>query len=69
MRMQRHHVVLEPDSEHSFDSEDDFKEFGDAYQIFKAEFNELIEDDKHFARDPQYLKLFRGVLELDALDP
>lgn len=28
-----------------------------------------MEDEKHFARDPQYLKLFKGVLEHDALDP
>ena len=34
MRLQRANVVLEVDSDHSFDSEDDFKDFNDAYSVF-----------------------------------
>ena len=35
MRLQRANVVLEPESDISSDSEDDFKEFKDSYANFK----------------------------------
>ena len=69
MRLQRANVVLENDSDYSFDSDDDFKDFKDPYEIFKVEYDDLVDDEKHQANDPQYMKLFRGVLERDALDP
>ena len=69
MRLQRTNVVLEPDSDNSFDSEDDFKDFNDAYSLFKEEFDVVLDDDNFDSSDPQQMRLFRGVLERDALDP
>ena len=34
MRLQRKNVILEPYSDNSYDSEDDFKEFIDSYELF-----------------------------------
>jgi len=45
MRLQKHNIVLEPDSDFSFDSEDDFKEFKDSYALFQLEFDEMLEDN------------------------
>ena len=54
MRMQRANVVLEPDASDSlsFDSDDDFKDFRESYELFKSEFDNLVEDDeKHDGSD------------------
>ena len=70
MRLQRANVLLEPDSDFSqSDSEDDVKDFNDAYYLFKEEFDAVIDDESLENHDPQYMKLFQGVLEKDALDP
>ena len=52
MRLQRANVVLEPDSDMSFDSEDDMKNFENTYSMFKEEFNDLIDNDSYDTSDP-----------------
>ena len=70
MRLQRQNIILEPDQDiSSQDSEDDFKDFSDAFYLFKEEFDTLVDDESTSISDPQYMKLFQGVLERDALDP
>ena len=59
MRLQRANVLLEPDSDFSqSDSEDDVKDFSDAYYLFKEEFDAVIDDESLENHDPQYMKLF-----------
>ena len=51
--------MLEPDSDFSqSDSEDDVKDFNDAYYLFKEEFDAVIDDESLENHDPQYMKLF-----------
>ena len=69
MRLQRRNMVLEPDSERSEDSEDDFKDYLEAYKLFKEDFDDLVDSEGHDPSDVQHMKLFRGVLEKDALNP
>lgn len=46
LRLQRSNVILEPDSDFSqSNSEDDVKQFSQAYHLFKEEFEDLVEDD------------------------
>ena len=69
MRLQRRNVVLEPDSDPSQDSEDDFKGYLEAYKHFKEDFEDLVDSEGHDPSDVQHMKLFRGVLERGALNP
>ena len=49
LRLQRSNVVLEPDSDmSSSDSEDDFKEFSEAYFMFKEEFEDIVEAENTY---------------------
>ena len=69
MRLQRRNIVLEPVSDRSDDSEEDFKDYAYAYKLFKDDFDDVVDDEGHDPTDVQHMKLFRGVLEKDALDP
>ena len=58
------------------DSEDDLKDFGDIYAQFKQQFEDALADDEksgtkswYDSSDLQSMRLFRGVLDKDALDP
>ena len=62
-------MVLEPVSDRSDDSEEDFKDYIEAYRHFKDDFDDLVDDEGNDPSDVQQMKLFRGVLEKDGLDP
>ena len=53
MRLQRTNIILEPDQDiSSQDSEDDFKDFSDAFYLFKEEFDTLVDDESTSISDP-----------------
>ena len=51
MRLQRRNIVLEPVSDRSDDSEEDFKDYIGAYKHFKDDFDDLVDSEGHDPSD------------------